>query len=63
MEEKERHAPEELGRRREGGLYPVARGKNEAKGARATPRRYPRKIYGASRVPRTGCVCRYCHCQ
>lgn len=33
---------------------------NEGAGARATPRRWPRKIYGAVRVPRTGCASRCC---
>lgn len=36
---------------------------NERAGARATRSRYPRKIYGAAQVPRTGCTRRCCHRQ
>lgn len=36
-----------------GPVIPSVR-ENEGAGARATRRRWPRKIYGAARVPRTG---------
>ena len=60
MEEKGETNPRGAGVPEGRGPVTQSERENEGAGARATRRRWPRKIYGAARVPRTGCSRRCC---